>query len=413
MQFPAPSETFASNDIGELVSGGCRISVHALRAPHPMLAELTEQRRLTQVRMSHNRLGSSLRGLFLAITQPLLLAQVLLWLFSSSRGNTKHLLRSLALLPRAFDIVEEIGAAAPDVVHLYWGHYPSIVGFLVQRRMPEVITSISLSAYDLEMKFGGTALVAKRADALRTLARINVDEIAKLTGVRAEDIAIIPDGVDVSGAGLRAGTVEKVPFRIVTAGRLVPEKGIDDTIEILARIKTRWESASLVVLGDGPDTGRLQRLAEARGLSRDIIFLGHVEHHRVLEELGKAEVFLLMSRHSAERLPNVIKEGMACGVVCITTPTPGIEELLTDRDTGFLVPMRGVERAVGVIDGIFSRGDDRQRLIARARRHVAANFDLKLTSARYLALWGKARARRRSGPGTGEKAPWRRPVGSV
>ncbi|MEX2541120.1 MAG: glycosyltransferase [Trueperaceae bacterium] len=408
MQFPAPSETFASNDVRELTRLGVRISVHGLLPEHRSADRLIRERRLEPVSISHNGIRATARGVARALAQRRLLAEAIGWLLRSSAGRLVELVRSLVLLPRAFDILAEIGQSRPQVVHIYWGHYPAIVGFLVQRALPEVATSISLAAYDLEMAFGGTRAVARNSQVIRTLGRVNVPGVAALTGVPPEQIEVIHDGVDIAFLeGVAAGR-RKVARRVVTAGRLIESKGVDDVLAAFATLGSRWPDASLVILGDGPERERLRAQAARLGIEDRVSFPGHVSQERVIEELAAAEVFLLLSRKSSERLPNVVKEGMACRAVCITTPTPGIDELVVDGETGLIVPMHAPEAAAQAIDDVFA-GRVPAGMADGAREHVVRNFDMAHTSREYLRVWRAAAdrhaaARRAAAPVRGARA---------
>jgi glycosyltransferase involved in cell wall biosynthesis len=128
--------------------------------------------------------------------------------------------------------------------------------------------------------------------------------------------------------------------------------------------------------------------------------LGLVAHARVVEEMAKAEVFLLLSKSDDERLPNVVKEGMASGCVCITTPTRGIEELVEHEVTGFVVPMSDPTSVAAIVDRVFAQRVDVSAMTERARDHIARDFDLGKTAPRYLALWGSALQSRKGSPST-------------
>ena len=119
---------------------------------------------------SHNGIAATLAGVGHALTRPALLGRALRWIVASSQRSWRDALLSVVLLPRAFDILAGLERRKPDVVHMYWGHFPTIVGYLVQRRLPDVVTSVSIVAYDLERAYGGSVDVARRADVLRTHA---------------------------------------------------------------------------------------------------------------------------------------------------------------------------------------------------------------------------------------------------
>ena len=55
----------------------------------------------------------------------------------------------IALIPMSFYMFEKLKKEKPDIVHLFWGHYPSLVGYLVKKNMPDTKLSQFLGAYDL------------------------------------------------------------------------------------------------------------------------------------------------------------------------------------------------------------------------------------------------------------------------
>jgi colanic acid/amylovoran biosynthesis glycosyltransferase len=385
MQFPEPSETFASNEVRMLSELGITIDVHGLRQRHPRADQLLRERGIEGLRTTHNGAASNLRGVLAAVVRPSLLLRSAVWIVGSNRRRLRDMALSLVALPRAFDILADVERSRPDVVHMYWGHFPTIVGYLVQHRLPTTVTSVSIVAYDLEREYGGVGLVARRADVVRTHAVVNRDRISRLTGVPHDRISVIYNGVDVAWLRRIAGDYGKTPRRIVAAGRLIAEKGVGDAISAFADVRTRWSDATLVVLGEGPDHPRLERLCHALGVTDAVDFLGHVPHARAAEEMAKAEVLLLLSRSPGERLPNVVKEGMACGCVCITTPTPGIGELVEHGVSGFVVPDSAA--ASRIIDDLFSGRIDARRLTEHAQAHIVERFDLARTAPEYRRLW--------------------------
>src|SRR5690606_30995070 len=128
MMIPAPSETFAANDIRALRRLGLDVSAHALRPAHKMSEELVEQQGLKGVNITHGNLADVLVGLWLMLRHPRVAGQALTWLVKHSLRKPSHLIRSLVLLPRTIQLFHMIRRARPDVVHLFWGHYPSMLG---------------------------------------------------------------------------------------------------------------------------------------------------------------------------------------------------------------------------------------------------------------------------------------------
>jgi glycosyltransferase involved in cell wall biosynthesis len=116
---------------------------------------------------------------------------------------------------------------------------------------------------------------------------------------------------------VQRGLPAPAPVHLVTAGRLVLQKGFDLMIEAIAMAhNTRLH---LTVLGDGPERARLEALTHARGLSSRVRFAGFQANPYAY--FARADGFVLSSQY--EGFPNVVLEALACGTPVIALPAPG------------------------------------------------------------------------------------------
>lgn len=120
---------------------------------------------------------------------------------------------------------------------------------------------------------------------------------------------------------------------IITAGHLIPAKGIDYLIRVAARVLPSHPGWKWLVLGDGEEMLILQDAVEQYGLQESLLLPGRVSD--VEAYLKRAKIFVLTSRR--EGLPMCILEARAYGLPCVAFAIAGIGELLTDNTTGFLI----------------------------------------------------------------------------
>lgn len=385
MMFPSPSETFAGSDIRALKRAGAEVSVHSLLPAHADTDRFTRERGTAEVPITHGGVTNIGAGLWECLKRPRLTSDLLGWLFRNDR-RPNQLLRSVALVPRVVQLFAQIERERPEVVHLFWGHYPAMVGYLVHKYLPQTVVSIFLGAYDLVMGYGGSAPVARNADAVWTHAQLNVRDVEAL-GASRERLQVVYRGIELGATQTFGSSYQKVPKRIVSAGRFISLKGTDDVIYTFEKVVRRWPEASLVLLGDGPERGNLEAIVRTLGLEQSVTFLGHVSHETVLSEMGKAEIFLFLSRKLSERLPNVVKEAMACRCLCVVTKSPGIEELLRHSEHGFVVPKESPLEAARIIEEVFSGRVNATAMVEAAYAHLAEAFDVNRSMARYYATW--------------------------
>lgn len=188
------------------------------------------------VHITHTSAVNVFVGLLECLKHPTVTTGLLSWLFKTCYRQRNKLLTSIVLIPRVMQLFARIERERPDVVHLFWGHYPAMVGYLVKKHRPQTVLSVFLGAYDLVQRYGGSAPVARAADAVWTHAQVNVKDIEAL-GVSPERLQVVYRGTDLSAVKALQRSPYKSPRRIVSVSRLIPAKGVDnDTVaEFLSR----------------------------------------------------------------------------------------------------------------------------------------------------------------------------------
>ena len=122
---------------------------------------------------------------------------------------------------------------------------------------------------------------------------------------------------------------------ILTAGRLIPRKGIDVLIEALRLAREGGARIDVVIAGDGPERMNILQLAEQAGVHSQVHLIGTQSHEQVIELMKRCLFFVLASR--AEGLPLVIAEAMACEKPVIATDIDGVPDIVDHGRTGLLV----------------------------------------------------------------------------
>ncbi|MBN1478541.1 glycosyltransferase, partial [Candidatus Sumerlaeota bacterium] len=126
----------------------------------------------------------------------------------------------------------------------------------------------------------------------------------------------------------------------------------------------------LDIIGEGPLRAALETLARS---NPRIHFLGSVPHDELPSHLHRATAFVLPSLYEGH--PKTLIEAMACGLPVIATDVPGIREVITHGDTGFLCQTD----SDSLRDGIAQALDDatlRESLGRRAREAAVEQFSL-------------------------------------
>lgn len=179
--------------------------------------------------------------------------------------------------------------------------------------------------------------VARQVDAVVATCADEVAELRRML-VPEHRMRVVPCGVDVRAFTPVGPRTDLGPGPVLLSiGRPVPRKGVDTTIQALARIP----GATLVVAGGqagDPEVERLSRVAARYGVSDRTRFIGKVGREHVPTLMRSADVVVTVPWY--EPFGIVPLEAMACGVPVVASAVGGHLDTVLPGVTGLLVPPR-------------------------------------------------------------------------
>lgn len=152
-------------------------------------------------------------------------------------------------------------------------------------------------------------------------------------GYPEDKVILIPNGWD--GNPRPSGT-DRERSTIVSVGNLRPEKGHETLLDAFSEVVSSVPDARLLLVGDGPLKGTLERQATELRISDRVEFVGATDD--VWGYYARASVFALPSHH--EMLGIAALEAMGAGLPVVASRVGGIPEIVAEGKTGFLVPPR-------------------------------------------------------------------------
>ncbi|MDX2031487.1 MAG: glycosyltransferase family 4 protein [Blastocatellia bacterium] len=181
--------------------------------------------------------------------------------------------------------------------------------------------------------------------------------------------------------------------RLIIACRQDAEKGAGLVIESLAELRDEFPGISFSIVGDGVATaGFRQRVAEL-SLRDRVVFHGQVDHDRVIELLGEADLFCFPTR-SSEGFPKAVLEAMACGLPVVTTRV-SVLPLLVGNECGEVIEPATPETVAAAVRNCL-RDPSRYLALSHAARSRAARYSLEewrdTIGGLLRAAWGKLRS---------------------
>ena len=178
---------------------------------------------------------------------------------------------------------------------------------------------------------------------------------------------------------------------VVAVGRLAAQKDFPTLLRAFSVVR-RGRRAKLLILGEGEDRAKLERLVADLEIRDDVELLGHVRNP--YPYLTHADLFVLSS--AWEGLPTTLIEALALGVPVVSTDCrSGPKEILEGGLCGALVPVGGVAALARAMTAAL----EVQRGAARSAAPDLARYTPRFAAERYLDVFRELRK------GTGETAP--------
>ncbi|MGB8276202.1 MAG: glycosyltransferase [Alphaproteobacteria bacterium] len=219
-----------------------------------------------------------------------------------------------------------------------------------------------------------------------------VDLATKVWRLDPGMIRYIPNGVDVDkfASPPRAGAIPGFQKRTgeVLVGTIAPlrqEKNIARLIRAFSAVaRIEGPDTRLVIVGDGPERGMLERLVESLGLSGKVLFAGHTETPEAA--IGWFDLYALSS--DTEQMPNTVLQAMAAGLPVAGLDVGDVAHVLSPSNRPYIAPA-GDE--AGLADAV-----SRLRLDPAARKAVGmdnrkrarAEYALERMCRAYEAVFG-------------------------
>jgi N-acetyl-alpha-D-glucosaminyl L-malate synthase BshA len=300
-------------------------------------------------------------------------------------------------LALATKMAEVAGHAHLDLLHVHYA-LPHAISAILARDM-SVSNGIRLKVlttlHGTDITIVGqdrsylpiTRFGIESSDSVTAVSRYLQEVTARELGVRRR-VEVIPNFVNSKryrpdGASPFARTLGREGEAIlVHVSNFRPVKRIPDVLGIFDRVR-RQIPARLILIGDGPERSRAERIAARDGFSDRAIFLGNVSAIETVLPIAK----LLLLPSDSESFGLAALEGMACGLPVIGTAAGGLPEVVEDGRHGYL-------RAVGDVEGMAEaaltllRDEERwQAFSVACRKRAVEDFPTEATVARYRALY--------------------------
>ncbi|MDF5718937.1 MAG: glycosyltransferase family 4 protein [Rhizonema sp. PD37] len=250
----------------------------------------------------------------------------------------------------------------------------------------KIVSGTQLLAYQLYAPF----LV--NYDRVIVFSQIQRELLSRL-GVREENVAVIPNGVDIEKYSPGPSNIKaefKAERLFVYQGRIAAEKNVEALLRAW-KLADMGAGSKLLIVGDGPLKPSLETFY---GSEYNIIWLGFVaDENRRIEILRGSDVFILPS--IVEGLSLSLLEAMACGLACLATDVGADGEVL-EKGAGIIINPKTIKTQLRTLLPLFQDHPELTTVLGqKARKRVLERYTLNNNIDQLVKLYTSTVEQRR------------------
>ncbi|GAA1861750.1 glycosyltransferase family 4 protein [Pseudonocardia ailaonensis] len=239
--------------------------------------------------------------------------------------------------------------------------------------------------------------LAARADAVVTCSQAMRAEAAQLFDLDPDAVHVVHNGIDARGWRVRRDRATNVRARyapgdaplLLFLGRLEYEKGVQDLLAALPRIRRRHPGTRLLVAGTGTQAEFLRAEAVRLRVSRSATFTGHLPDRDLAALLVAADAVVLPSRY--EPFGIVALEAAAAGATIVASTAGGLGELVVEHETGWSFTPGDVVGLAGAVDRALLDPHESALRAREARARLRSDFAWPALARRVSEIYASTR----------------------
>lgn len=320
----------------------------------------------------------------------------------------------------AAEIVNEVRPALLNVCSGFKGYEPALVGLALQRRfgIPMIYEVRGFLEHTWTAEIGRSERgelyrmrteqedrCMREAAHVITIAEVMRDEIIE-RGIPPERVTVIPNAVDPAGfmpkdpdpalvreLGLEGKTV------LGYISNIGAREGIELLIEATGLLVRRGLPVACVVVGEGPERPRLEKMVADLGLDGVAHVVGPVPHERVRDYYSVIDVFVIPRRDDrAARLVTPMKpyEAMAMGKTMVVSALPALLEIVAPGERGLSFEVGSAEGLAAACESLHHDPALRSALGKEGRRWAVQERTWDANGRRYAEVYEEVLARFRA-----------------
>jgi glycosyltransferase involved in cell wall biosynthesis len=281
-----------------------------------------------------------------------------------------------------------------DLVHAHWWFPGGVQALAARTGLPLVTT---LHGTDVRLARDRPAARAACARVLRASARVTAVsgwlavQAAGFAPGLARPVAVAPMPVD--DRAFSPGRGDRPRDELLFVGRLDRQKGAEVALRAMALLDGPAAGLPLRVVGGGPESAALRRLAGELGVAGRVRWDGQVSQAELAGRYRRAAALVVPGRD--EGLGLVAAEGQLSGAPVVAAASGGLLDVVADGRTGRTFTPGEPADLARAVESVLADRDATARMTRAAREEAAARFGPAGAARAYAAIYTEAIADRR------------------
>lgn len=315
------------------------------------------------------------------------------------RNKLYFLLLPFFLCSQFCSLLLLVAKLRPDVIHAHWLLPQGFWAVMVKKifKIPVVITIHGADVFSLRtpVVIKAKKWIVKNTDRIVTVSS-SLACVLRTDIQRQQQPDIIPMGVDAS---LFSPVNRSMSLReqygiygtfLLFVGRLTEKKGVRYLIDAMALVVNKYPEAKLLIVGHGELEQNLRDQVKTCGLENVVLFVGGIANTQLPVFYATADIFIGPSVQvkggDTEGFGLTFVEAIMSGCLVIGTRIGGIEDIIEDRVTGFLVKPNDANMLSEKIIEIVEKNELFQEMKGSGRALMREKFDWTFVAKRYEKL---------------------------
>jgi glycosyltransferase involved in cell wall biosynthesis len=315
------------------------------------------------------------------------------------RNKLYYLLLPFFLSAQFCSLFLLVATVKPDVIHAHWLIPQGLLAVLMKRfyGIPVVVTAHGTDVVSLRQ---GVFIWLKKhtvnyANRIVTVSKSLATILDNDTSA-SKEINVISMGVDaVLFSPQHRNNALREQYNIcgtllLFVGRLTEIKGVRHLLDAMVLVVAEIPDIKLLIVGHGELEEDLKKQVAHLGLQENVCFNGCIPNEQLPQYYATADIFISPSirlkNGGSEGFGLTFVEAAMSGCFLIGTKTGGIEDIIIDEKTGFLVPPEDASALAGKILFVIRNLGDLDDMRMRGRAEIIKKFEWGSISKKYSLL---------------------------